>query len=118
MAKKSNDHVKAVVEHIKPEDSIVEDVNCDECTDCEVKCADIVEALDERAPVVTFKLEDAKEVADLLAGPTLHIVDEGDTYASIAARWCPIGMTKHEYATLLVQKNQGAVLSAGTRIKL
>lgn len=98
--KKSNDHVEAVVEHIEPEAPIDPCSDCTDCLDCE-----------------PIEAEPNPGLTDLIT-TKLYIVQDGDTYASIAANNCPAGMKKFEYATHLVQKNGAVTLNPGTPIKL
>lgn len=72
---------------------------CDDC-DCEPEAA--VEATS--APVV--------------ASEGTYVCADGDSYAGIAARHVPAGLTKHEYAMHLYNINAGKALAAGVEVKL
>lgn len=50
--------------------------------------------------------------------PTTYTAIEGDTYASVAARFKPADKSKHEFSLYLFSKNGGTPLTAGTTIKL
>ncbi len=47
-----------------------------------------------------------------------HTCTDSDSYASLSARFCPKGMTKHQYALELLQKNQNQALRPGASIIL
>jgi hypothetical protein len=47
-----------------------------------------------------------------------HTCTESDSYASLSARFCPKGMTKHQYSLELVKKNGNKALRPGTSIIL
>lgn len=101
--KKSNDHVEAVVEHIKPE--VCDGIDCDNC-ECEL-IADVQEATPE-TPVV----ESQPATSDT------YTAKEGDTYASIAAAHCPAGMKNFAYATHLFEINGGQAITPNKTVRL
>ena len=47
-----------------------------------------------------------------------YVAVDGDTYPSIAGKFKPNGMTKHEYAMKLVEINRGVSVRAGMIVKL
>lgn len=47
-----------------------------------------------------------------------YTCNESDSYASLSARFCPEGMTKHQYAQELVKKNNSMALRPGATIVL
>lgn len=101
--KKSNDHVEAVVEHIKPE--VCDGIDCDTC-ECE-----FISDLPEETPAEPVDLN-----ASASAG--IYTAQEGDTYASIAAVFCPVGMKKFEYATHLFEINGGQAIAPNKTVRL
>lgn len=54
--------------------------------------------------------------------PVLHantyVVADGDSYASLAAAFCPLGMPKHDYAVYLYEINRGKRLNPGVEVIL
>lgn len=79
--------------------------------------------------VEPVKVEAAAEVVEVVETPSAPVVApvkgksaayvavEGDTFASIAARFKPEGMTKHLYAVHLSLLN-GGTLRPGSEVKL
>lgn len=84
-------------EPIEPQ--ICDGIDCDNC-----ECAYVAEVKEE-APEPT------------LSG-RFYTVNDGDTYASIAAAHKSPGQSTHSYATELFALNKGKQLTAGTVIKL
>lgn len=74
-------------------------------------------------PVEDFVIEAADvealqvEFAEPQKPAESYIAQDGDSYASIAARFKPTGMTKHAYAVHLSSVNSGS-LRPGAEIKL
>ena len=50
--------------------------------------------------------------------PTVYVCSESDTYASLAAHFCPEGVKKYDYAVQLAEKNKNKVLASGVVIQL
>lgn len=46
------------------------------------------------------------------------LVEDGDSYASLGAKYAPAGVSAHEFAKELVALNGGAVLRAGGFVKI
>lgn len=65
--------------------------------------------------VETGKLEAESEP---IPDPTFIIAGDGESYASIAARFCPAGVRPYDFAKTLVDLNAGAPVRAGRRIRL
>lgn len=68
--------------------------------------------------IVDEILEETAPEPEVVASPDVHIAVDGDTFASIAALHRPTNMSKHEYATHLLELNKGKKISAGTVIRL
>jgi hypothetical protein len=71
--------------------------------------------------VENFAAEDLEEVT--IQAPkkidwNFHVVESGDSYASIAAMHVPAGITKHTYAQKLFSLNNGKTLLPGSVVKL
>jgi hypothetical protein len=50
--------------------------------------------------------------------PKTHVAEDGDSYARIAARFPSPGLSKHERAVELRERNAGKPVNPGTIIKL
>lgn len=80
------------------------------------KPEDIVEEIDlvEKAP------EEVEEVVEIpkKEHATLNIIiaRDGDSYASLAEKHAPAGVSKRDYARELVELNGGAVVRPGARV--
>lgn len=51
-------------------------------------------------------------------GPITYVALESDSYASIAGEFLVPGMTKHQYAVYLAEKNRNKRIREGTVIEL
>jgi hypothetical protein len=70
---------------------------------------DDVDQFDAHAAVVT---------TEVLGNRNTEVASEDDTWAAVAARFAPKGMTKHEYAKQLYETNKGRQIREGMEIKL
>lgn len=62
-------------------------------------------------------LDDVPVVPEPVAVSVRVIVaGEGDSYASLAAKYAPKGVRVHDYAKELVKLNNGSVVRAGSRV--
>jgi Tfp pilus assembly protein FimV len=78
----------------------------------------IVETVAETAPVVeTPAVAPVAPVKAAPAKPETYVAVDGDTFASIAARFKPEGISKHGYAVHLSLLNSGT-LRPGSEVKL
>jgi len=68
-------------------------------------------------PVITEPVVETVVEAPVVT-PSVHIVADGETYASIAGMYKPAGITKHEYAKHLFAVNKGKALNIGTEVFL
>jgi hypothetical protein len=96
-----------MTEPIKPEELEVIDA-CEDC-ECEKPCEE-PEAPEEPKPAPKPAKPAAKPVED-------YIAEDGDTYASIAAKLAPAGQ-RHALATKLASVNKNKPVTAGTIIKV
>lgn len=66
-------------------------------------------------------LDDAVEVLETptpVQDTKAYVCSESDTYASVASRFCPADVKKHDYAKQLVAMNKNKTIKAGTVIVL
>lgn len=71
-------------------------------------------------PTTTTIITDTavEESAEITIPAGTYMAVDGDSYASIADKFKPAKMSKHEYAVELFEKNAGKTLDAGIIITL
>lgn len=69
-------------------------------------------------PVVEDVVETVENIVAEVKKPKTYTVVDGDSYPSVADKFKPAGMSKHEYAKALFAKNKGVALSVGTVVVL
>lgn len=77
-----------------------------------------IEAGLESAEEIVEAVEPLIEIPIVKAKAGVYLAVDGDTYAAIGARLAPKGKTGFEYATELVEKNNGKTLAEGTEVIL
>jgi hypothetical protein len=85
----------------------------------EVECCGKDEC--EACPFDAPKLEEVESPEPVVEAPKTEgrvFAKEGDSYASIAALVAPSGVSKHDYAKVLFEKNKGKTLRAGVEVIL
>lgn len=93
---------KTTLEPVQPIEETVEPAPCcgkDGCDECPYN-------------------EPAVEAPVAVASGKTYTAKDGDTYPSIAAEFVPNGMSKFEYATMLVALNNGKALADGVEVVL
>lgn len=69
-------------------------------------------------PADTEIVETVVEAPVAKAKAGVYLAVDGDTYAALGARLAPKGKTGFDYATELVEKNNGKALIEGTEVIL
>lgn len=71
--------------------------------------------------VVEVEIPEPVEVVTPVVMPEpvrIHVVNDGDTYPSIAGLYKPSGVSKHDYAKHLFDLNKGKTLTPGLEVNL
>ncbi len=71
--------------------------------------------------VVELEIPEPVEVVTPVVMPEpvrIHVVKDGDSYASIAGLYKPSGVSKHDYAKHLFDLNKGKTLTPGLEVNL
>ena len=113
MAKTTKNAPKPVEPVAEVVAEIVEPVECCGKDGCEVCPYD--EPVVEAAPAAPVA---AVEAPVAVASAKTYIAKDGDSYASIAAKFAPTGVRKFEYAKTLTELNKGKALAEGTEVVL